>query len=118
MPKQKRMTEREAWLYQAKLWDKPKKNYGKCCYEAVNPSNGIRGDGICIIIELMCRYDLISFKTRVSMERRIDNEREKLGLHHPYLFRCTKAGAVKRAALCRKFAQQCPKKGAKKCQSK
>lgn len=98
------MTQREAWLYLAKLWSGP---LSDC------PCGGCGGkvaadlaSGLCVSVD---RIAMLPAKTREAMRVRIRRHREAIG-GESYLWPTTEAGAKKRAAFCRRQAALLTKK--------
>ena len=91
------MTERQAWMKLAKLWDKAKKSpFGD--YEVD------RCLGLCLSIALVSDT---SWDMNLEMSDRLDKHRPRN--RHTYSWPTTKAGAKSRAAFCRDMAAMCLK---------
>ena len=105
----KQMSEREAWVYLAPLWDKPTMA-GGVAYAIIY--FGDRAEGLCGSVFLLWYHGLISNRTRNAMGKQIKAVPKTIpGLHAPDLYAWPRnlAGAKQRAAFCRRMARK-PKK--------
>lgn len=105
-----RMTERQVWLKIAEAWDAAKVLAPRSYYVTI--FNGYVMYGICPCIEQLVEEDKISFNLGEKMLAKI--KAETGAGENSWAFPHTKSGAKKRAALCRKFAKECPSKKGKK----
>lgn len=102
------LSERRAWLYLAKKWDKakpPKLDGWEDDVEVVIRLNRFGEEiGLCDTIVRLP----ISCSVCDAMEDKVDRERRRLKKRRwAFLWPTTKAGAKKRAAFCRRMAKLC-----------
>ena len=96
------MTERQAWLYLAKRWDKAFLSDG---YTVTNVCDDCT-HGLC---QSLCHLEdegEIDSNTRLEMSSKIPKSAD----FAPYVWPMTIAGAKKRAAFCRRMAAKCKPK--------
>ena len=97
---QKRMTERLAWLYLAKLWGKP-------IHDEINDTvwvefGGLRHYGLCHCLNTL--FKEVPWSVYKKMISKIDAELRRIGAPN-YLAEMKVSGAKVRAAFCRKQAR-------------
>lgn len=99
------MTEREAWLYLAELWDSPdEENEDEVVVPCVKIMDETH-DGLCDCIDGMEYYDMIPEWTAIEMRERIKVLPDCR--HHYYKFTLDFEGSAARAAFCRSMAEKC-----------
>lgn len=103
----KHMTEKQAWLCLAKLWDKP--HCDRDDWHGVKTGN-YDSYGLCPCIEFLQQAVRISDDTFCDMMNKIPKRRINLSA---FAWRPNAAGAEQRAAFCRKMAKACERKKAK-----
>jgi hypothetical protein len=100
-----KMNEHEAWIFLADKWDKPEVTDRRLGYYCIR-IRGIRCDGLCnSIIIAATSNDVVGVML---------NRLYKLGLKRQsngFFFPLDRAGARKRAALCRRFAKMTARAG-------
>jgi len=101
------MTEKQAWLHLAKLWDHPTKD-GTRVYVEMLEGFGFEPCGLCDCIEELGNRDDISWEVNGVMLGKIP-ERLPNGFVWPTNLR----GAKQRAEFCRKQAAACRKREVK-----
>lgn len=103
MSSDKQLTEKEAWLYLAELFDKPKIDYLGGYYITI----GFRYSyGLCACIANLETYNHIVKDVRHAMQERLYNFMGNIDTYL-YLYPLNYEGTKQRAALCRKFAEEC-----------
>jgi len=101
------MTEKQAWLYLAKKWDKPKKPPSDYAFVRIS---GMVCFGLCGSVKMLN----ITTRSVKRMLNRIEvGWSRTFPFYDNYRWPRTRAGAKSRAAFCRKMAKQLtkPKKG-------
>jgi hypothetical protein len=103
------MTEKEAWLFIAERWDKEQDLHENLFLAGGNQvtQGNFTSNGLCLSVIYM-EDTLIDFDTYSNMRRRIDDYLVLMGCVHGYAFpQGNGLYRKERAALARKFAEEC-----------
>jgi hypothetical protein len=99
------MTEREAWLYLARLWSEAQECPCGCKLIVVVPLGEILSSGLCSAISAMCHVNLISGEVKREMRQKVDNVNKMYT--GAYYWPQDLEGAKARAEFCKTQGEQC-----------